>query len=67
MSRWCAWCYCYLGTIGTDAGITHGICERCAEEQALAMLSEEETLQLGIEALVRPLVPGADPYSCCQL
>jgi hypothetical protein len=37
MSRWCAWCQCYLGTVGMEAGMTHGICDRCAEQQLTAM------------------------------
>lgn len=30
MSRYCAWCRCYLGSVGAQAGVTHGICHSCA-------------------------------------
>jgi hypothetical protein len=33
MSRYCAWCQRYLGSVGTQTGVTHGICTSCAERQ----------------------------------
>ena len=33
MTPWCAWCQCYLGTLGTQPGMTHSICSSCADQQ----------------------------------
>jgi hypothetical protein len=33
MSRYCAWYRYYLGSVGTQAGMTHGICDPCAAKQ----------------------------------
>lgn len=50
MSRYCAWCRYYLGSVGTQAGMTHGICDPCAAKQVRQYLnanrsnmSEKET------------------------
>ena len=36
MTRQCAWCDCNLGYFpdvgGSETDVTHGICERCAEQ-----------------------------------